>query len=229
VAPTAVRGVVVVVEGTGIAELFSAEGATVVDGGPAASPSTAELLTAIRATGAGEVVVLPNDANCQAVAAVAAAEARREGVQVAVVPTRSPMQAVAALAVRDPERRFDDDVIAMAEAAGATRCAEVAVAARDALTSAGRCNAGDVLALVEGEVVLVVPGPADCALVPAAAELLDRMLSSGGELVTLVLGTSAPDGLGDDLRRHVARSWPLVEVQAFFGGQPHHPLFVGVE
>jgi hypothetical protein len=223
------RGVVVVVEGTGIAELFAAEGATVVDGGPAANPSTAEVLTAIRATGAGAVVVLPNDANCQAVASAAAAEARREGVQVAVVPTRSPMQAVAALAVRDPDRRFDDDVIAMAEAAGATRCAELAVAARDALTSAGRCSAGDVLALVEGEVVLVAPGPAETALAAAAAELLDRMLSSGGELVTLVLGDSAPAGLGETVRRHVARTWPLVEVQSFFGGQPHHPLLVGVE
>ncbi|HEY0360122.1 MAG TPA: DAK2 domain-containing protein [Mycobacteriales bacterium] len=229
VAPTAARGVVVVVEGTGIAALFAAEGATVVDAGPAANPSTTEVLTAIRATGAGEVVVLPGDADCQAVAALAAAGARREGIQVAVVPTRSPMQAVAALAVRDPERRFDDDVIAMAEAAGATRCAEVTVAARDALTSAGRCGAGDVLALVEGEVVLVAPGPAETALAAAAAELLDRMLSSGGELVTLVLGDSAPDGLGEELRRHVARSWPLVEVQSFFGGQPHHPLLVGVE
>jgi DAK2 domain fusion protein YloV len=228
-APTAARGVVVVAEGAGIAELFAAEGATVVDGGPGAGPTTAEVLTAIRATGAGEVVVLPNDADGQSVAAAAAAEARREGVQVAVVPTRSPMQAVAALAVRVPGRRFDDDVIAMAEAAGATRCAELTVAARDALTSAGRCSAGDVLALVEGEVVLVAPGPAEAALAPAAAELLDRLLSSGGELVTLVLGTSAPGGLDEELRRHVARTWPLVEVQSFFGGQPHQPLFVGVE
>ena len=42
-----------------------------------------------------------------------------------MVPTRSPVQALAALAVRDPGRRFDDDVIAMAEAAGACRYAEV--------------------------------------------------------------------------------------------------------
>jgi dihydroxyacetone kinase-like predicted kinase len=139
------------------------------------------------------------------------------------------MQAVAALAVRDPDRRFDDDVIAMAEAAGATRCAVVTVAARDALTSAGRCAAGDVLGMVEGEVVLVTPGPADAGLVPAATELLDRMLSTGGELVTLVLGTAAPDGLDDHLTRHLRQRWPLVEVQAFFGGQPHHPLLVGVE
>jgi DAK2 domain fusion protein YloV len=220
------RGVVVLAEGSGIVALFESEGATVVTGG---SPSTREVLTAIRATAAAEVVVLPDDANSHAVCSTAADEARREGVAVAVVPTRCAMQAVAALAVRDPSRRFDDDVIAIAEAAGATRCAEISVASRDALTSAGRCGAGDVLALVEGEVVLVTPGPGPDALTSAAIELLDRMLSSGGELVTLVLGTTAPEGMGETLTRHLRARWPLVEVQSFVGGQPHHPLLVGVE
>jgi dihydroxyacetone kinase-like predicted kinase len=225
---TGTRGVVVVSAGGTLAELFTAEGAVVVDGGES-GPDTAEVLTAVRATGASEVVVLPKDEYSQVACAAAAEEARRDGIRVAVVPARSPMQAVAALAVRDATRRFDDDVIAMAEAAGATRCAEVIVATRDALTSAGRCHSGDVLALVEGEVVLVTPGPAGDALVPAARELLDRLLSSGGELVTLVLGPSAPDGLGESLRRHVARTWPLVEVQSFAGGRPDIPLLVGVE
>jgi hypothetical protein len=220
------RGMVVLAEGDGIAALVTAEGAAVVAGG---SPSTREVLAAIRRTGAAEVVVLPDDGNSHAVCAAAAEEARRDGITVAVVPTRCAMQAVAALAVRDPGRPFTDDVIAMAEAAGATRCAELAVASRDALTSAGRCSAGDVLALVEGEVVLVTPGPVPDALVTAATELLDRMLSSGGELVTLILGTTAPDGLAQTLTRHLHARWPLVEVQTFVGGQPHHPLLLGVE
>jgi DAK2 domain fusion protein YloV len=222
---TGKRGVVVATESGILAELFTAEGAVVVDGGG----SAALVLAAVRATGAAEVVVLPRDADGQAACAAAAEEARGDGVRVAVVPARSPMQAVAALAVRDATRRFDDDVIAMAEAAGATRCAEVIVATRDALTSAGRCHRGDVLALVEGEVVMVTPGPAAGALVPAAQELLDRLLSSGGELVTLVLGAAAPAGLDETLRRHVARRWPLVEVQTFPGGRPDVPLLVGVE
>ena len=92
------------------------------------------------------------------------------GMRVSVVPTRSPVQALAALAVRDPARRFDDDVIAMAEAAGACRYAEVCVAVRDALTMAGPCRPGDVLALVEGEVNLI-----------------------GGDLVETCRGAARPD------------------------------------
>src|SRR5205823_14429111 len=120
-----------------------------------AAPATGEILDAVRATGAGRVVVLPNDPNVTAAAAAAAAEARSALVRAGVVPTRSPVQALAALAVRDPGRRFEDDIIAMAEAAGACRYAEITTASRDALTVAGRCARGDILALAQGEVSLI--------------------------------------------------------------------------
>ncbi|TDC31025.1 DAK2 domain-containing protein [Micromonospora sp. 15K316] len=214
------RAAVVVARGAGIAELFRGEGATVVPG----NPSTGELLDAIRASGAARVVVLPNDPNTEAVASAAAKEAHRLGVKVSVVPTRSPVQALAALAVRDPGRRFEDDVIAMAEAAGACRYAEVCHASREALTVAGRCKPGDVLALVEGEVHLI-----GVDLVETSVAMVDRMLGGGGELVTLIAGADAPDGLVDAVRVHVGRRWPFVEVQAYPGGQPHYPLLVGVE
>ncbi|MFI7435184.1 DAK2 domain-containing protein [Micromonospora haikouensis] len=214
------RAAVVVASGAGIAELFTGEGATVVPG----NPSTGELLDAIRATAAARVVVLPNDPNTQAVANAAAREAHALGVRVSVVPTRSPVQALAALAVRDPQRRFADDVIAMAEAAGACRYAEVCWASREALTVAGPCRPGDVLALVEGEVHLIGADLAD-----TCTAVVDRMLGGGGELVTLLSGADAPEGLADAVAEHVARRWPFVEVQAYAGGQPHYPLLVGVE
>ncbi|MFG1778480.1 DAK2 domain-containing protein [Micromonospora sp. NPDC049051] len=214
------RAAVVVAAGAGIAGLFAGEGATVVPG----NPSTGELLDAIRATGAARVVVLPNDPDTQAVANAAAREAHGLGVEVSVVPTRSPVQALAALAVRDPGRRFADDVIAMAEAAGACRYAEVCYARREALTVAGPCRPGDVLALVEGEVHLI-----GSDLTDTCAAVVDRMLGGGGELVTLLSGADAPEGLADAVRAHVERRWPFVEVQAYPGGQPHYPLLVGVE
>jgi hypothetical protein len=214
------RGAVVVASGDGLVELFSGEGAVVVGG----TPSTAEVLAAIRATRAGQVVVLPNDPDTQAVATAAADEAAAEDIRVSVVPTRSPVQALAALAVRDPGRRFDDDVIAMAEAAGACRYAEVCRSSRDALTVAGRCRAGDVLALVDGEVHLI---GTDLAVV--CRQLLDRLLGGGGELVSLLVGADAPPALADELVAHLAEGWPFVEVQLHQGGQPTYPLVVGVE
>jgi DAK2 domain fusion protein YloV len=214
------RGAVAVAAGAGLAALLRGEGARVVP----ANPSTVELLDAVLATGASRVVVLPDDPDTQAVANAAAKEAHALGVRVSVVPTRSPAQAIAALAVRDPGRRFEDDVIAMAEAAGACRYAEVCYASREALTVAGPCKPGDVLALVDDEVHLIGHD-----LLETCRDLLDRLLGGGGELVTLLIGADAPPGFGEALRGHVAQRWPFVEVNEYDGGQPLYPLLVGVE
>jgi DAK2 domain fusion protein YloV len=214
------RGAVVVAAGDGLTALFEAEGAVVVD----RNPSTAEMLAAVRGTGARSVVLLPNDANTHAVAVSAAREAETTGVRVSVVPTRSPVQALAALAVRDAQRTFADDVIAMAEAAGACRYGEVCTAQRDAFTVAGQCRAGDLLGLVDGEVHVIGQDVAE-----VSRRLLDRMLGGGGELATLVLGADAPPGFEDVLRGHVHRTWPFIEVQCYAGGQPRYHLLAGVE
>ncbi|WIM95497.1 DAK2 domain-containing protein [Actinoplanes oblitus] len=214
------RGAVVVAAGDGLTALFEAEGAVVVG----RNPSTAEMLAAVHACGAASVVLLPNDANTHAVAVSAAREAEAAGMHVSVVPTRSPVQALAALAVRDHGRPFADDVIAMAEAAGACRYGEVCTAQRDALTVAGPCRAGDLLGLVDGEVHVIGTDLAD-----VSHRLLDRMLGGGGELVTLVLGADASPELEDDLRGHVHRTWPFIELQCYAGGQPRYHLLAGVE
>jgi hypothetical protein len=214
------RGAVVVAAGDGLTALFEAEGATVVG----RNPSTAEMLAAIESTGAGHLVLLPNDANTHAVATSAAREAAAVGIRVSVVPTRSPVQALAALAVRDPRREFADDVIAMAEAAGACRYGEVCTASREALTVAGRCRPGDLLGLVDGEVHII-----GADLEEVCRRLLDRMLGGGGELATLVLGAGAPRNLEETLTGHVAQAWPFVELQCYSGGQPRYHLLVGVE
>ena len=214
------RGAVVVAAGDGLTALFEAEGATVVD----RNPSTGEVLAAIRECGARCVVLLPNDANTHAVAVSAAREAEATGLRVSVVPTRSPVQALAALAVRDPTRPFADDVIAMAEAAGACRYGEVCTAQRDSLTVAGQCRAGDLLGLVDGEVHVIGDDLAE-----VSTRLLDRMLGGGGELVTLVLGADAPVALEETLRGHAGRTWPFAELHCYAGGQPRYHLLVGVE
>ncbi len=214
------RGAVVVAAGDGLTALFAAEGAVVVG----RNPSIAEMLAAVDATGAGRVVLLPNDANTLAVATSAAREAGQGGVRVSVVPTRSPVQALAALAVREASRDFADDVIAMAEAAGACRYGEVCTAAREALTVAGRCRPGDLLGLVDGEVHVIGRD-----LDEVCRRLLDRMLGGGGELTTLVLGADAPPSLQPTLTAHLNQSWPFVEVQCYTGGQPRYHLLVGVE
>ncbi len=83
---------------------------------------------------------------------------------------------------------------------------------------------GDALGLVGGEVVVVAPD-----LEAAGSRVVETLLADGGEVVTLVLGESAPSGLGEAVEAAARRTAPDVEVTRLYGGQPVHPLFVGVE
>jgi DAK2 domain fusion protein YloV len=216
-----VRAVVALACSAGLADLFAGEGVVVLTA-PVDEVDEDDVLQAVLGTGAEQVVVLPNHAEVIALAIRAADRAREEGRDVVVVPTRSPVQGLAALAVADPARRFGDDVIALAEAAAATRWAEVTVAEQEALTSAGRCGPGDALGSAEGDVVVI---GADLATV--ARDLLDRLLSAGGEMATLVVGEDR--ALGDTVGAHLAAVHPTVEVVRYEGGAGAVPLLVGVE
>ncbi|MFD7440607.1 DAK2 domain-containing protein [Streptomyces sp. NPDC059909] len=217
------RAVVAVVPGEGLAGLCETAGATTVLARPGEPPASGELVEAIRRAHAREVVLLPNDAELRHTAAAAAEQARTEGVRVALIPTRSAVQGIAALAVHEPDRSFDEDVVAMTSAAGATRYGELTVAERQSFTSAGVCQAGDVLGLIDGDVAVI-----GADLAETAETVLDRMLSAGGELVTLVLPDDAPAALGDRLESHVRRGYLAVDTVVHHGGRGA-PLLIGVE
>ncbi|WP_438485679.1 DAK2 domain-containing protein [Streptomyces sp. S186] len=220
----AARAVVAVVPGAGLAGLCVQAGATPVTVRPGEPPASGELVQAIRQARAREVMLLPNDPELRHTAAAAAEQARTEGVRVAVIPTRSAVQGLAALAVHEPGRSFDEDMVAMTAAAGATRYAELAVAEHRSWTMAGVCQAGDVLGLIDGDVAVIGPD-----LVRTATAVLDRMLSAGGELVTLVLGADVPDSLAERLQRHVRERHLAVDTVVYEGGEYAAPLLIGVE
>ncbi|WP_406092085.1 DAK2 domain-containing protein [Streptomyces sp. NBC_01013] len=218
------RAVVVVVPGDGLRGLCAQAGATTVLARPGEPPASGELVDAIRRAHAREVVLLPNDGDLRHTAAAAAEQARTEGIRVALVPTRAAVQGIAALAVHEPDRSFDEDVVAMTAAAGATRYAELAVAERQSWTMAGICQTGDILGLIDGDVAVIGEDVPD-----TARKVLDRMLAAGGELVTLVLGEDVPDALADELEEHVREGYLAVDTVVYRGGHQCAPLLIGVE
>ncbi|WAL98102.1 DAK2 domain-containing protein [Streptomyces sp. Je 1-369] len=218
------RAVVAVVPGEGLAGLYSEAGATTVPARVGEPPASGELVDAIRRAHAREVVLLPNDAELRHTAAAAAEQARTEGVRVALIPTRSAVQGIAALAVHEPDRRFDEDVVAMTSAAGATRYGELAVAERQSWTMAGICQTGDVLGLIDGDVAVI-----GSEVARTAVSVLDRMLSAGGEMVTLVLGESVPDNVAEHLEKHVRETYLAVDTVVYRGGRQSALLLIGVE
>ncbi|UGT64895.1 DAK2 domain-containing protein [Nocardia asteroides] len=217
------RGILAVAAGDGAAALFRTAGAIVLPGG-AGTITASELLGAIRRMPNREVLVLPNGAlpaHELVAVGIAARDADRD---VLLLPSGSMVQGMAALAVHDRGRIAVDDAFAMSEAAAGTRWGAVRVAGQRALTMVGTCEPGEGLGLAGLDVVVIERDPATAGIV-----LLDRMLAFGGELVTLLMGAAAPDGLAAALTGHIEERFSGIEVAVYTGGQPEDLVQIGVE
>ncbi len=220
-------GIVVCTDGEGLAEVFREAGAVVVPARPGWRASTGSLIEAIheqRGRGVDGVVVLPNDDDTELAAAAAVRAVADDGIDARVVRARSAVQGIAALAVLDPAADVGSNVVAMQSAASATRHGAVTVATRAAMTSGGECRPGDVLGIVDGEVVVVGSDE-----VVVGGEVVRSLLSGGGELLTLLVGASAATGLALELAARARAERPSVEVSEIVGGQHVYSVLLGVE
>jgi uncharacterized protein len=213
-------GVVAVVAGDGNRRLFEELGAAhVVEGGQTMNPSTADLLAAVEAAGAEEVVLLPNNTN---VVLAAEQAARVAGRPVHIVPTESIPAGLAALVAFNAERSAEENAAAMQKALAGVATGEVTIASRDASSDGVAVREGEYLGLLDGTAVASGPTFDD-----VAREVLGRLLAEPRDVVTLLHGEGAPplNGLVDEL----AAQHPDLELDVHDGGQPHYPLLLSAE
>jgi hypothetical protein len=208
-----VCGALAVVNGEGMRRLFEGFGVQVLDGGPTLNPSTYDLLAAIHAVDAEEVVVLPNSANVL-MAAERAAELSDKAVS--VVASRSPQAGLAAAVALDPEHRAGENAELMAETLAQVRTGAVAPAGRD--DAQGRFRSGDAVGFVEEE--LVAWGEPSSTLSAVLAQL-----GEDAELITCLRGAEAP--LDDGEVRELAHDG--VELELSDGGQPSYWWLLSAE
>lgn len=175
-----VCGAVAVATGAGMRALFESLGVPAIEGGPSLGPSSYELLAAIHAIEAEQVVVLPNSPN--------ALDAARRAAQlsdksVCVVPSLSPQAGLAAAVALDPTRNSGQNAASMTSALEHVRTGAVAPARFD--DAQGRFRAGDALGFVEDEIV-AWGRPRE-----ALREVLEQ-LAHDAELITCLRGAEAP-------------------------------------
>ena len=211
--------VVAVVSGGGNRRLFESLGATVVDGGRTMNPATADLVAAIDAAGADEVVVLPNNSNVIMGAEQAAQHASKPA---RVVPTTSLQAGLAALVAFDPTRTADENADALAEALDAVATGAVTVASRDVQLNGVPVEKGKWLGLAEGQ-----PLAGGETFDEVARAVVERLLDEPRGILTLLTGEEPPEL--ERLVGEIAAAHPDVEIEVHEGGQPHYPLLLAAE
>ena len=214
--------VVAVAAGDGIKRIFYSLGVQgIVAGGQSMNPSTAELLAAVEAVPAEEVVILPNNQNIIPVAEQVDAHTDRT---VRVVPTRGVAEGFAALMCYDPEARADENAKEMTALASNVVAGEITQAVRDSTCDVGRIAEGDFLGIARDGIRAVEQTPA-----AAACRLLDVVVTDEHEIVTVIEGEGSTPADTRAITEWLDEHRPEVSAEVHHGGQPLYPYLFGIE
>lgn len=181
-----------------IAELYRGAGAEVVEVTPDGD-TLGDVLSVIRRTRAGEVVLLPNGQLSRRELVAVDNATRAVEQSITLLPTSRLVSGLAALTMHDAAQPLATATYEMGEAASSMRTAILRPAAKAALTAAGPCAKGDILSESHGDILLVSDDAAT-----AIEGTAQRLLDAGGEQVTIIT-TEIVDGerLGEKLGAEV--------------------------
>jgi DAK2 domain fusion protein YloV len=214
--------VVAVATGEGIRRIFhSLKVHRVVTGGQTMNPSTEDLLAAVAAVPADQVVLLPNNKN---IVAVAKQVQSLTSKSVRVVPTTSVTEGFAALLDYDPQGDADHNATCMSAAADRVITGSVTRSIRDSASDAGPISEGDVIGLAGDTISVVASTLAECV-----EGLLAKLLNDDHEIVTLIEGEGATAGDTRRITSWLEERFPHVEVEVHHGGQPLYPYLFSIE
>jgi hypothetical protein len=214
--------VVAVATGDGVRRIFYSLGVQgIVSGGQSMNPSTAELLAAVEAVPAEEVVILPNNKNIIPVAEQVDAHTTRT---VRVVPTRGIAEGFASLMCYDPESPADENAKEMAALAASVVAGEVTKAVRASSCDLGPIAEGDAIGIARDGIMAV-----EATIAEAACRLLDHLVTGDHEIVTIIEGEGSAPADTRVITEWLAEHWPDVSPEVHHGGQPLYPYLFGIE
>jgi uncharacterized protein len=214
--------VIAVAAGDGLADIFRDFGvASVIHGGQSANPSTGELLEAVEAVDATEVLLLPNNPNVVLAAQQVAAMAERP---VAVVPTRNAAEGFAALLALDPAKDAASNAGPMTQAGRGVQTLAVTEAVRDAMIGGRKVKRGQTIVLDPDDGVVAADRNRERAVLSAIASL-----RPGFELLTIYYGDGADLAETEALSKQLPNAAPGAEIEIVRGGQPHYRYLIAAE
>ena len=215
-------GMVAVVAGKGLVQIFQALGVdAIVEGGQTLNPSTQDMLQAVDSVPYGDVILLTNNGNVIMAAKQVAGLTKKK---VHLIETHSVPQGVAAVVAFSPDRGIDDNVAAMRAEAERVQTIEVTHAVRDTRSNGLRVKKGDVIGLVNDKLEFTGSDYAE-----VVRKALGKLGPDGYELVTVYRGEGASDEEMERLESAIRASYPALEVEVQQGGQLHYPFILSVE
>ena len=209
--------------GEGINEIFKSLGVDeIIEGGQTMNPSTEDILEAIERVHAKNIFVLPNNKNIILAANQAATLVKEKNV--IVVPTKTVPQGITALINFLPDVSAEENEAAMLEEIANVKTGQVTYAVRDTIMNEKEIKRGDFMGIGD-EGILSVGKKKDKVLEDMVAQLVDE----DSAMISLYYGEDVKEAEAEKLAKKLEKTYPDLDVEVNFGGQPVYSYVLSVE
>ena len=216
-------GVLAVVPGDGLTEIFKGIGAdATISGGQTMNPSTEDILNAVMKIPAKTVFVLPNNSNI--ILAATQADVLCDEKDIIVIPTKTIPQGISALVSFDPTGDADSNKDNMMEAIDCVLSGQVTYAVRDTQIDGHDVKKGDYIAINDEGLVA-----SETDIKDSVIKMLDGMVSDDYELISIYYGSDVDKADAEAIAAIVEEKYSYLDVELEYGGQPVYYYIISVE
>jgi len=214
--------VIAIATGEGIIDVFRNLGvANVVQGGPSMNPSTKQILQAVEAASAGNVIILPNDKNL--VLAARQVETLTDK-KTGVIPALTIPQGIAAMLSFDPESDLETNLEAMQEALTPIRTLEVTRAVRSTSVNGFSIKKDQAIGLLDGKLLA-----AGDDMNEVISSLLEKIELEKAEIVSIYYGADIRKLDAEKIRGMMHGRNAKLNIDIIHGGQPLYHYIISIE
>lgn len=216
-------GIVAVSIGSGIDEIFSGLGVDcLVKGGQTMNPSTEDMLDAVSKVNADTVFVFPNNKNI--ILAAKQAQSVIQDKQIIVIESATIAQGISAIITFNPEGSVEDNINNFEEAIANVATGQVTYAVRDTSINGIEIHQNDIMAMDDTGVKAT-----GLDINETTMALLDHMVNSESELISVYSGEDVTDAQTNDLLERMTERFPDCDIEVNYGGQPIYYYIISVE
>ncbi len=216
-------GFVAISAGKGLCDIFKNLGVDVIiEGGQTMNPSTEDILNAIDQINAENIIILPNNKNI--ILAAEQAVALCENKKLFVVPTRSIPEGISAMFCNAEGLGAEEMTEAMNEAIQAVSTVSVTYAVRDTCFGDKEISEGDILGMLNDEIVVVSKDVAT-----GTKEVLKQTITDDNEMVSIYYGAEVDEKAANEMADFIKENYPDCEVEIQRGDQPLYFYIISVE
>ena len=193
----------------------------VISGGQTMNPSTEDFVEKIKDLNADNIIILPNNSNI--ILAAEQVKSVLEDKNIHIVPTKTIIQGISACINFNTEETIENNIANMTAVLDYVKTGEVTYAIKDTQFKGIDIKEGDFMGIANGEIVV-----SQTDLLETCKTLVKDLVSEDDELLTLVVGSDAPEDVKTALISHIEDEYDL-EVEIIDSKQPIYYFVIGVE